>query len=160
MQNFSQCFRQIKALREATGVSPSPVEVALIDDGVDITHPDLNDIKDRRIFGKSFDSEGGSSNNRVPPYWSSSSGHGTLMAKFIHKVCPSAIIHVIKLQTVSAANSKKLQIKPESAIKVPFIPSSFGSSSVLITSRPSTMLRREDRRLFACHGLSNLQREN
>ncbi|CEI68158.1 unnamed protein product [Fusarium venenatum] len=103
MQNFSQCFRQIKALREATGVSPSPVGVALIDDGADITHQDLNDIKDRRIFGKSFDSEGGSSNNRVPPYWSSSSGH--------------AIIHDIKLQTVWAANSKKVQIKPESAIK-------------------------------------------
>lgn len=117
MTSFSKRFKQIKALR---GNNPSlpPVEVALIDDGVDIMHPDLNDTRDRTFLGQSFDLHNGGSTPRVPPYWSSPSGHGTLMARLIHKICPSAIIHVIKLQTFWSGNSKKLQIKPDSAVKV------------------------------------------
>ncbi|ENH71717.1 Major intracellular serine protease [Fusarium oxysporum f. sp. cubense race 1] len=116
MTNFSKRFKQIKALR---GNNPSlpPVEVTLIDDGVDIMHPDLNDTRDRTFLGQSFDLHNGGSTPRVPPYWSSPSGHGTLMARLIHKICPSAIIHVIKLQTFWSGNSKKLQIKPDSAVK-------------------------------------------
>ncbi|KAK2686551.1 hypothetical protein QWA68_014346 [Fusarium oxysporum] len=116
MTSFSKRFKQIKALR---GNNPSlpPVEVALIDDGVDIMHPDLNDTRDRTFLGQSFDLHNGGSTPRVPPYWSSPSGHGTLMARLIHKICPSAIIHVIKLQTFWSGNSKKLQIKPDSAVK-------------------------------------------
>ncbi|SCO40223.1 related to microbial serine proteinase [Fusarium fujikuroi] len=116
MTSFSKRFKQIKALR---GNNPSlpPVEVALIDDGVDIMHPDLNDTRDRTFLGQSFDHQTGGSTPRVPPYWSSPSGHGTLMARLIHKICPSAIIHVIKLQTFWSGNSKKLQIKPDSAVK-------------------------------------------
>lgn len=126
MTSFSKRFKQIKALR---GSNPSlpPVEVALIDDGVDIMHPDLNDTRDRTFLGQSFDHQTGGSTPRVPPYWSSPSGHGTLMARLIHKICPSAIIHVIKLQTFWSGNSKKLQIKPDSAVKVRDILSDFGS---------------------------------
>lgn len=117
MTSFSKRFKQIKALR---GNNPSlpPVEVALIDDGVDVMHPDLNDTRDRTFLGQSFDHQTGGSTPRVPPYWSSPSGHGTLMERLIHKICPSAIIHVIKLQTFWSGNSKKLQIKPDSAVKV------------------------------------------
>ncbi|KAG5761608.1 hypothetical protein H9Q72_010296 [Fusarium xylarioides] len=116
MASFTKSFKQIKALR-ANNPSLPPVEVALIDDGVDIMHPDLNDTRDRTFLGQSFDHHNGGSTPRVPPYWSSSSGHGTLMARLIHKICPSAIIHVIKLQTFWSGNSKKLQIKPDSAVK-------------------------------------------
>lgn len=60
---------------------------------------------------------------RVSPWWHSSSGyamstndnnrsqtdlesrHGTLMARLIAGVCPSAIIHVIKLHTVHRTHS-------------------------------------------------------
>ncbi|KAF5542952.1 major intracellular serine protease [Fusarium napiforme] len=116
MEGFSRQFKQIQALRDK---SPSlkPVEVALIDDSVDIMHRDLNDTKDRTFLGKSFDFSNGGSTPRVPPYWSSSSGHGTLMARLIHKICPSAVIHVIKLQTFWVGNSDKLQIRADSAVK-------------------------------------------
>ncbi|KAF9772122.1 hypothetical protein IL306_010180 [Fusarium sp. DS 682] len=117
MTNFSRRFRQIKAIRDTTSTSLQPVEVALIDDGVNIMHPDLNDTRGRTFLGKSFDHHNEGSTTRVPPYWSSPSGHGTLMARLIHKICPSAIIHVIKLQTFWSVNSKKLQIRPESAVK-------------------------------------------
>ncbi|KAJ0131502.1 WD repeat-containing protein slp1 [Fusarium oxysporum f. sp. albedinis] len=116
MEDFSRRFKQIKALRD-TKPSLKPVEVALIDDGVDFMHPDLNDTRDRTFLGKSFDYRDERPTPRVPPYWSSPSGHGTLMARLIHKICPSAVIHVIKLQTFRAGNSDKLQIRTDSAVK-------------------------------------------
>nr|RBQ96893.1 hypothetical protein FVER53263_04444 [Fusarium verticillioides] len=116
MEDFARRFRQIKALRD-TNPSLKPVEVALIDDGVDFMHPDLNDTRDRTFLGKSFDYRDEHPTPRVPPYWSSPSGHGTLMARLIHKICPSAVIHVIKLQTFRAGNSDKLQIRADSAVK-------------------------------------------
>ncbi|RSL61222.1 hypothetical protein CEP53_005192 [Fusarium sp. AF-6] len=118
MENFAEHFRQIPALRDRiTDPSLEPVEVALIDDGADITRPDLSDLKGKKFPGKSFCYYQEGSTWRVSPYWDSSSGHGTLMARLIHKICPSAVIHVIKLQTFDVENSNKLQINPDSAIK-------------------------------------------
>ncbi|KAJ4244398.1 hypothetical protein NW762_014526 [Fusarium torreyae] len=118
MGNFAEQFRQLSSLREKiTDPSLEPVEVALIDDGADITRGDLGNIKGEKFPGKSFCYYQEGSTWRVSPYWDSSSGHGTLMARLIHKICPSAIIHVIKLQTFAVENSHKLQINPDSAIK-------------------------------------------
>ncbi|KAF4457029.1 intracellular serine protease [Fusarium austroafricanum] len=97
MNNFSEQFRQLSSLREKiTDPSLEPVEVALIDDGADITRGDLGDIKGEKFPGKSFCYYQDGSTWRVSPYWDSSSGHGTLMARLIHKICPSAIIHAIE----------------------------------------------------------------
>ncbi|KAK5996565.1 hypothetical protein PT974_01902 [Cladobotryum mycophilum] len=109
MDRFVSHFRQIEALRDKSP-SPGPVKVALIDDGTDITHSDLAGIK---FFGKSFHHYIEGSAKRVSPYWSSSSGHGTLMARLMKRICPSAIIHVIKLHTFVGSGTNKLQITPE-----------------------------------------------
>ncbi|KAJ4256271.1 hypothetical protein NW762_009351 [Fusarium torreyae] len=115
MEEFASYFRQIRALRDRVAdPSLKPVEVALIDDGTDITHPDLKGMK---FPGKSFHDYQEGSTWRVSPYWDSASGHGTLMARLIHRICPSAIIHVIKLQTFIGEGSTKLQISPDSAVK-------------------------------------------
>lgn len=123
MENFAGAFRQIKNIHEKQREPLlNPVTVALIDDGTDITHPELQvraSTRERayRSFpGRSFDHfQGGW---RVSPYWVSSGGHGTTMARLIHKVCPSAVIYVIKLKTQPTAKSNKLQIELKSAIQV------------------------------------------
>jgi hypothetical protein len=116
MEHFASYFRQIRALRDKiTDSSLGPVEVALIDDGTDIMHPDL---KGMNFLGKSFHHYKEGSTWRVSPYWDSSSGHGTLMARLIHRICPSAVIHVIKLQTFASEGSRKLQINHDSAVQV------------------------------------------
>ncbi|KAF3798291.1 hypothetical protein GCG54_00015272 [Colletotrichum gloeosporioides] len=115
MEEFASYFRQIQVLRKPrSGESPAPVQVALIDDGTDITHPDLRGFE---FPGQSFHHYRDGSTWRVSPYWDSKSGHGTLMARLILRVCPSATIHVIKLQTFHGQGSNKLQIRPESAIQ-------------------------------------------
>lgn len=115
MEEFSSAFRQIKGLNDRqSDPALNPITVALIDDGADITHPELNG---KRFPGKSFHDYTDGSSWRVSPYWHSASGHGTLMARLIHRICPSAIIYVIKLQTYKPAESNKLQINPESAIR-------------------------------------------
>ncbi|KAL7904225.1 intracellular serine protease [Trichoderma velutinum] len=115
MEHFNSYFRQIRALRDkTTDASLAPVVVALIDDGTDIMHPDLKGL---RLLGKSFHHYQDGSTWRVSPYWHSPSGHGTLMARLIHRICPSAIIHVIKLQTFATEGSTRLQINPDSAVQ-------------------------------------------
>ncbi|KAL1847089.1 hypothetical protein Daus18300_014059 [Diaporthe australafricana] len=111
MEEFASHYRQIKCVKEKqSDVSLNPITVALIDDGADITHPEL---KDNNFPGKSFDHY--KDRWRVAPFWESASGHGTLMARLIHRICPSATIHIIKLKTVQTADSAKLQIDPLSA---------------------------------------------
>ncbi|KAF4961920.1 hypothetical protein FSARC_9961 [Fusarium sarcochroum] len=118
MGNFAEQFRQVLfAGKEDIDPSVEPVEIALIDDGADITRRDLGNINGEKFPGKSFCYYQDNDTWRVSPYWDSSSGHGTLMARLIQKICPSAIIHVIKLQTFAVENSNKLQINPDSAIK-------------------------------------------
>ncbi|KAK8925053.1 Major intracellular serine protease [Metarhizium anisopliae] len=115
MEEFASHFRQIRALNDKSAdPALAPVKVALIDDGADITHPDLKGMK---FPGKSFHHYREGSSWRVSPFWDSSSGHGTLMARLIHRICPSAVIHVIKLSTFAGKPSDKLQISTESAVQ-------------------------------------------
>lgn len=113
MEEFASYFSQIKGIHDRMeDASSNPVTVALIDDGADITHPEL---KGNNFPGKSFDLY--NDGLRVSPFWTSDSGHGTLMARLIHRICPSAMIHIIKLKTVKTADSGKLQIDPQSAFQ-------------------------------------------
>ncbi|KAK2616051.1 hypothetical protein N8I77_002766 [Diaporthe amygdali] len=121
MKRFSEEFRQIvgklsNMKRPVDSIIPGPVVVALIDDGTDKDHSDLS--FNRPFRGTSFEQyQQGSRYRGVSPWWHSSSGHGTLMARLIAGICPSAVIHIIKLRTFAAQDSEKLQIDTKSAIE-------------------------------------------
>ncbi|KAK2012402.1 subtilisin-like protein [Colletotrichum eremochloae] len=94
MGDFASYFRQIPVLREpVTDQSLGPVQIALIDDGADITHDALRGF---RFPGHSFCHYWEGSTWRVMPYWHSSSGHGTAMAMLIHHVYDKAIKYAIE----------------------------------------------------------------
>lgn len=119
MNAFSEAFRQVIGHKDmkkpGQDILSNPIKVALINDGADITHTDLTGTK---FEGGSFDHEQDQDDWHVNPYWYSAGGHGTLMARFIHRICPSAKICIIKLKTMATSNSPKLQIDPRSAIKI------------------------------------------
>lgn len=116
MKEFAECFRNIKGIKNQNSDSSlNPVTVALIDDGVDTRHKDLRGDK---FLGKSFDPLGEDS-WRINPFWISAVGHGTLMARLIRHICPSAVIYVIKLETFE--DEGKLRIRQQSAIEVRFL---------------------------------------
>ena len=69
-----------------------PIKVALIDDGVD-----FKDLEYNFLGGRTFctrDEE----HNLNDPYYVSSTGHGTTMAKQIHLLCPRAQFYVLRLE--------------------------------------------------------------
>ncbi|KAF9883913.1 hypothetical protein FE257_002656 [Aspergillus nanangensis] len=87
------------------------VKVALIDDGVDICERAFHD---RVIHGTSFgyywDGE-----QRAKQWYVSETGHGTVMAHMILRVCPMAKIYPIKLDNTKDPTTGAIKIKPESA---------------------------------------------
>jgi hypothetical protein len=71
------------------------ITVALIDDGVNLDTPT---VAGKVIGGETFD-RGDPDENGPSPYFISSSGHGTVMADMICRVCPTAKLYVFKLET-------------------------------------------------------------
>ncbi|KAI0099322.1 hypothetical protein GGR51DRAFT_396279 [Nemania sp. FL0031] len=71
------------------------ITVALIDDGVNISVPT---VAGKVVGGATFD-RGGPDENGPSPYFLSASGHGTVMADMICRVCPTAKLYVFKLET-------------------------------------------------------------
>ncbi|KAI1124133.1 hypothetical protein F5Y10DRAFT_280401 [Nemania abortiva] len=71
------------------------ITVALIDDGVNIGVPT---VAGKVVGGATFD-RGGPGENGPSPYFLSASGHGTVMADMICRVCPTAKLYVFKLET-------------------------------------------------------------
>ncbi|KAI8675461.1 Peptidase-S8 domain-containing protein [Fusarium keratoplasticum] len=85
-----------------------PIKIALIDDGVDI-----KDLEYSFIGGRTFckrDPE----HNLNDPYYVSSTGHGTIMAKQIHLLCPRAQFYVLRLEDHPSDESAR-QITAKSA---------------------------------------------
>ncbi|KAL6361224.1 hypothetical protein LRP88_04688 [Fusarium phalaenopsidis] len=85
-----------------------PIKIALIDDGVDI-----KDLEYSFIGGRTFckrDPE----HNLNDPYYVSSTGHGTIMAKQIHLLCPRAQFYVLRLEDHPSDESTR-QITAKSA---------------------------------------------
>jgi len=75
-----------------------PIMVALIDDGVNNCHPAL---RGKIHSGMSFHRGG-----TLPvPYYVSSTGHGTVMASMICRVCPTARLQVFKLDTYQSEDN-------------------------------------------------------
>ncbi|KAK4642831.1 hypothetical protein QC761_401030 [Podospora bellae-mahoneyi] len=77
------------------------ITVALIDDGVNI---DTSSIGGKVIGGATFD-RGEPDENGPSPYFISASGHGTVMADMICRVCPTAKLYVFKLETHPSPDS-------------------------------------------------------
>jgi hypothetical protein len=121
MDDFVRSFRDIEPPLPAPGPGVPPkllksVVVALIDDGVDLPHH--GSVTDR-FDGESLHTYeyGG----RVWPWFNSAAGHGTTMARLIHRVCPNAVIYVIRLKTLtSEGDGSKIHVDPASAIEVCF----------------------------------------
>jgi hypothetical protein len=140
MINFAAKFKKIEALNDSiTDPSLAPIEIALIDDGVDLTHPDFRDFGGSRFLGMSFKTSQHGSTLGLSPYWVSESGHGTLMARLIHKICPTAIIRIIKTSTFKDEKTNKTQIDPNGLFEVS---KGYLFSFIFVKlklSRPSTM---------------------
>ncbi|KAM0415654.1 hypothetical protein ACHAPT_013404 [Fusarium lateritium] len=69
-----------------------PIKIALIDDGVDIKDLEYSFIGGRTFCKRDYE------HNLNDPYYVSSTGHGTTMAKQIHLMCPRAQFYVLKLE--------------------------------------------------------------
>lgn len=75
------------------------VRVALIDDGADFMHRAIKNILDNgRSFDSGFDDFDGIGG--PGPFHGSTTGHGTLMAYMIGRVCPKVKIFVCKLDVL------------------------------------------------------------
>ncbi|OJJ78086.1 hypothetical protein ASPBRDRAFT_202930 [Aspergillus brasiliensis CBS 101740] len=116
-----KCLQNFKAqLPRSVTVAPhlggkdlaGPIRLGLIDDGVDVAHPDLNSYK---FTGASFYPY--NDNERVWPYWNSTSGHGTVMARMIHLIAPNVRLHICRLETQYTASDQRVQVVPESAVQ-------------------------------------------
>jgi hypothetical protein len=102
---------------EATDVDKSRlqnVRIALIDDGTDYLSDDMENWQHRFDRGRSFDT----SEDGPAPYFSSTSGHGTLMAKLILHVCRFATIIPYRLMSLPDRKTYLPRPVPFSAAKV------------------------------------------
>ncbi|KIW98644.1 uncharacterized protein Z519_00305 [Cladophialophora bantiana CBS 173.52] len=83
----------------------SDVKVALIDDGVQFTHESLQEkIDDGWSFDDGYDGVDLPGARR--PFHESSTGHGTLMANMICRICPNAKIFVCRLNVYPGDGTK------------------------------------------------------
>ncbi|KAF6520589.1 hypothetical protein HZS61_014847 [Fusarium oxysporum f. sp. conglutinans] len=88
-----------------------PIQVAIIDDGVD-----MKDLDYHFTGGRSFCVR---SEHRglLDPYYMSRTGHGTIMAKNIHLMCPHASLFILRLEDTPSEDGTKLNITARSAAK-------------------------------------------
>jgi hypothetical protein len=81
------------------------VVIALIDDGVDVLAPE---VSGNIVGGRSFDDGN--------PYYISESGHGTIMASMIMRVCPMAKLYPLRLKSNSTDGGKHIDVKSAVAV--------------------------------------------
>ncbi|KAK1253610.1 hypothetical protein MKX07_001687 [Trichoderma sp. CBMAI-0711] len=85
-----------------------PIKVALIDDGVDVKDLEFNFIGGRTFCTR--DEE----HNLNDPYYVSSTGHGTIMARQIQSMCPRAQFYILRLEDHASEEGSR-QITAKSA---------------------------------------------
>jgi hypothetical protein len=119
MDAFADAIQNIRAPFTENPILENDIKVALIDDGVDAFSKSLRGkIRGGESFGRGHPDADGPS-----PYYTSSEGHGTVMADMICRVCPMARLYVYKLGMPSASHD---QFSMESAclvcLKIPSLP--------------------------------------
>lgn len=120
LESIDSFAAELKTLMEKIGKKyhqDDEVKVALIDDGVDLCE---KAFRDRVIHGKSFGYywDGEQRDQRAKQWYVSETGHGTVMAHMILRVCPMAKIYPIKLDITRDPTTRASKIKPESAAEV------------------------------------------
>ena len=101
------------------------VKVALIDDGVNIWQKSITErIKDGWSFDTGYDES--DPPEAMRPFHESATGHGTLMANMICRVCPRAEIFVYRMNVYSGDDSRS-HFTPQSAADVSRGPMSLSS---------------------------------
>ncbi|KAJ8067222.1 hypothetical protein OCU04_004586 [Sclerotinia nivalis] len=113
MDEFQDVFQNVWSwtMKQQRQALMEPIELALIDDGVDLLEPML---RGKISGGQTFD-HGDKDANLIRQYWVSEGGHGTVMAKNITRICPMARLYVIKLETHFDHEEKKARIGTRSA---------------------------------------------
>lgn len=119
MDKFADEIQNVKVPFTDNLILKNDIKVALIDDGAD---PYVESLRGKINGGESFD-RGYPHENGPSPYYTSSKGHGTVMADMICRVCPMAKLYVYKLETHSTTNlatqtQTNDQISAESAAMV------------------------------------------
>lgn len=132
MDEFAEFIQNVAVPKNSQDMQEQVV-VAVIDDGVDISDPTLEDkIKGGRSFCQWDD-------NSSAPYYVTSGGHGTLMASLICRICPKAQLYVVKLEEHLSEHSTR-QITAASAAKVSLYSCQQNLRLLLITNRLSEQL--------------------
>lgn len=115
MEAFSKEFKTVLNLdKQQEDKRLNPVLIALVDDGVDVANPELRGALKGGLSLLEATSGVQPTNT---PYHQSTTGHGTLMARLIRRVCPSALIHPIRIGTL-VEGSSTLEIDPSTAVRV------------------------------------------
>lgn len=95
MEAFAEFLENAaKSHKDAGNKKVDPIKIAIIDDGVDATVPQLQSAI---ALGKSF-SPYPNSTEFMRAYFVPSGRHGTLMATLIKKICPNAELYVARLE--------------------------------------------------------------
>ncbi|RDW68220.1 hypothetical protein BP5796_08877 [Coleophoma crateriformis] len=116
MASFKKLLLEAEAnLERNHGVSiqdqvTEPIKVALIDDGIDI-----NELQYTPIGGRSFCPRDDNGDTLSFPWHFSSSGHGTVMASQIYRICPRTQLYVLKLEDHQNKKTGSHQITAKSA---------------------------------------------
>ena len=95
-------------------IKAPPVKIAIIDDGVDVSHLSLDGTI---ATGKSF-CPYAHSTDLMNSYYVPSGNHGTCMATLIRKICPEISFYVARLDERHVPGSGQRQITAKSAADV------------------------------------------
>ncbi|KAK4194262.1 putative intracellular serine protease [Triangularia verruculosa] len=123
------------------------ITIALIDDGVD-----FKDLPNCRFIGGQSFSTRDEDRNLIHPYYISSIGHGTTMARHIYYMCPSAKLYVLRLEDYHHPDDPNgRQITARSAAKAIFaaVHKNVDIISMSWTIEPSEPETRDDKQLEA-----------
>lgn len=105
MKTFSMALKNIKNV--------TPVKIAIIDDGVDTTWPEVHG---KVVKGKSFYPYANST-EYYHDYFVPSGKHGTHMASLICKICPRPQLYIARMEE-RQVEGDAARFTTESAIKV------------------------------------------
>lgn len=109
MRDFTEVLGNVRDKIESKGGN---VKVAILDDGIDWLF-----ANEREYMGRSFYADKGNDFNGQKVWYTSSTGHGTLMAELVRMVCPSVSFLIARLDQTGLENDT-FQPTPESAAKV------------------------------------------